>query len=57
MMAFLTACAPSPSEPAICAGTQEDRKAHAAGLVTDGGKVSRSTGNTLLVKLKAGCAE
>ena len=52
---FVSACAISPSSPAICAGTDGLRKAHAAGLLIDGGPVSQDTGERLLTGLKAGC--
>ena len=52
-----TACVTSPSEPALCRGTEQDRKTHAGALLYDGGAVSKDTGERLLSKLKAGCNE
>lgn len=57
MTLSLTGCGVFPSSPAICEGTLEDRKAHAAALVEDGGPQSRRSGLRLLTRLKAGCAE
>ena len=53
-LAFLTGCATLPSKTAICDGTAEMRKDHAAALIEDGGAVSRRTGARLLGGIKAG---
>lgn len=52
-----TACATLPNEPALCRGTEQDRKIHAGALLYDGGALSKDTGERLLSKLRAGCNE
>ncbi len=56
-MLFLSACGGSQSEMAVCVGTRDYRRAHAAALIEDGGPVSQASGAVLLSKIKAGCAE
>lgn len=53
----VSGCASLPDDGAICTGTADLRRAHAAGLLEDGGPVSLDTGERLLSGLAAGCAE
>lgn len=53
----LSGCLRIPSEPAICEGSLDARKAHAGALVADGGPQSQRTGQTVLAMIKAGCNE
>ena len=55
LMIFVSGCATSPSSPAICTGTEELRKAHAAALLVDGGPQAQDTGERLLSGIEAGC--
>ena len=53
---FVSGCAATlASGPAICAGTENARKAHAQALLVDGGPQSQETGVRLLDGLEAGC--
>lgn len=54
---FLSACGGSQNEMAVCVGTHDDRRDHAAALIEDGGPVSQASGAVLLSRLKAGCNE
>lgn len=54
---FLSACDPSASREALCVGSRDDRRSHAAALIEDGGPVSQASGAVLLSRLKAGCNE
>ena len=54
---FLSACGGSQSEMAVCVGSRDDRRTHAAALIEDGGPVSQASGAALLSKIKAGCSE
>lgn len=49
--------APPASGDAICEGTLEARAEHAAGLLIDGGPISKSTGRILLERITRGCNE
>jgi len=57
LMLFLSACANSLSDSAICDGTRAERKAHASALIEDGGPLSQATGAVVLGMVSAGCAE
>jgi hypothetical protein len=52
---LLTGCAMTPSEAAICTGTEALLADHAAALVADGGPMSLVTGQALIATLDAGC--
>lgn len=54
---WLAGCATTPSDSAICAGTADAARAHAAALLTDGGPLSQRTGLVLLDKREAGCGQ
>ena len=55
MALWLTGCATTPSDSAICAGSAEARRALAAALIQDGGAQSQRAGLSLLDKMRAGC--
>ena len=56
MLALLIGCAAVPvATPALCAGTEALRPAHAGALVDDGGPKSRRTGAALIAAVDAGC--
>ena len=57
LMLSISGCATYPSKQALCSGSEAARKAHAGALLTDGGPISRDTGERLLTSLKAGCEE
>lgn len=55
LMLAAAGCVSVASKPAICAGTEKERKAHASALASDGGDLSVLTGVALISKLDAGC--
>lgn len=57
LMLTVSGCAIGPSSPALCAGTEASRKAHAGALSEDGGPLSVMTGRTLIARIDAGCAK
>jgi len=54
---LLSGCATAPNDSAICSGTEQSRKAHAAALVGDGGPRSLVTGALLIQQIDAGCSK
>jgi uncharacterized protein YceK len=56
MIAIVSGCASTISQPAICAGTEQARTEHAAALADDGGPLSLVTGARLIQILDTGCA-
>lgn len=54
---LIASCAASVSDSAICTATKENRANLAAGLLIDGGPVSKQAGAVHLVKMRAGCGE
>lgn len=56
MMLLLSACATTPSAPAICDATRASRADLAGALVSDGGPQSRRAGLLVLDQVAAGCA-
>lgn len=57
LIALVSGCVSTANEAALCEATASARRAHAAALVADGGDASVLTGQRLLAKIKAGCAE
>ena len=57
MMMSLTACATTPSGPAICDATRASRADLAGALIEDGGPQSRRAGLLVLDQFKAGCGK
>ena len=54
---LLSGCANAPSTNAICDGTIQSRKNHAASLAADGGPLSLVTGALLIQHIDAGCGK
>ena len=54
-LTWLTACAVTPNDSAICVSTEASRKALAGALLIDGGPQAQRAGLLVLDQLRAGC--
>ena len=50
-------CVNAGNDAAICDGSKQDRREHAAALAIDGGNLSVVTGARLIRRIDAGCGE